>query len=96
MWKHSKLRFYILNALWNYRFWLFSEKVYKDHTYEIEEDFSLEDLDVTGKMRPKTSRVHQRRFLGYMYKDRLYLDNPGVKEMVDKETWKAWKSKGFV
>lgn len=96
IWKRSKLRFYFLNALWNYRFWLHAEKIYKDHIYEVEDDIDLDDIDVTGKIITRKKKVRRRRFVGYMYKGRLYLDNPGVREFVDKETWNMWVNKGFV
>ena len=97
IWRHSRLRFYLLNALWNYKFWLFAEKMYKTHTYEVnDENLSLNNVDVTGKILYKKKKISQRRFAGYMYKDGIYLDNPGIKHTVDKETWEAWKSKGLV
>ncbi len=96
-WKTSKLRFYILNALWNYKFWLFAEKKFKEHVYEVnEEEFNLDNLDVTGKMLYKKTKVFQRRFIGYMYNGLLHLDNPGFKHTVDKESWTAWKNKGLI
>lgn len=97
IWKHSRLRFYILNTLWNYKFWLFAEKIYRMHTYEVVEDnLSLEDVDITGKIRFKKKKVTKRRFIGYKYDGRMYLDNPGFRHMVDEETWKAWKKKGLI
>ncbi len=96
-WKHSRLRFYILNALWNYKFWLFAEKLYKMHTYEIDDnELSLENVDVTGKINFKKKKVSKRRFVGYMYKGGLYIDNPGLRHTVDKDTWMAWKGKGLI
>jgi hypothetical protein len=97
-WRHSRLRFYILNALWNYKFWLFAEKIFKMHTYDVidDRDLTLEDVDITGKINFKKKRVTKRRFVGYMYKGIMYLDNPGFKHTVDNETWNAWKSKGLV
>lgn len=50
-WKHSRLRFYLLNARWNYKFWLFAEKIFKNHIYEVEDNnLSLENVDITGKI----------------------------------------------
>lgn len=98
IWKHSRLRFYILNALWNYKFWLFSEKIFKERSYEVnlETELDLDDLDVTGKMIYKKKKINKRRFIGYMYDGMMYLDNPGFKHTVDKDTWKAWKNKGLI
>ena len=96
-WKHSKLRFYILNALWNYKFWLFAEKVFKMHTYEVvDNELSLDNVDVTGKINYKKHKVTKRRFVGYMYEGKMYLDNPGFKHTVDKDSWESWKKKGLV
>jgi len=96
-WETSKLRFYILNTLWNYKFWLFAEKMFKEHVYEVnEEEFDLNNLDVTGKMLYKKTKVSKRRFLGYMYEGMLHLDNPGFKHTVDNEVWKAWREKGLI
>lgn len=97
-WKHSKLRFYILNTLWNYKFWLFAEKKFKMHTYDVvEEDFSLGNVDdFTGKMRHNVTRKTSRRFIGYLYKGIMYIDNPGFKHTIDSKTWEVWKSKGLI
>ena len=97
MWKHSRLRYYILNCIWNYKFWLFAEKIYKNHTYTVQkQEFNLEDVDITGKMNYKTERITKKRFVGYKYNNMMYLDNPGFKHTVDRETWEAWKSKGLI
>ena len=97
MWKRSRLRYYVLNAIWNYKFWLFAEKIYKDYSYDVvEEELSLEDVDITGKINFNKKRVFKKRFVGYMFQNGMYLDNPGFKHTVDKETWKNWKSKGLV
>ena len=96
-WKDSRLRFYILNALWNYKFWLFAEKIFKDHSYEIiEEGFALDDVDITGKMLYKKKRVYSKRFVGHMYDGMMHLDNPGLKHTVDKDVWTSWKEKGLI
>lgn len=97
IWTHSSLRFYILNAIWNYKFWLFAEKMFKMHSYEIEDnELSFEDVDITGKISFKKKRVFKRRFVGYMYKGSMYLDNPGFSHTVDDKTWEAWKLKGLI
>ena len=33
-WKYSSLRFYVLNTLWNYKFWLGAKKVFENITLE--------------------------------------------------------------
>lgn len=96
-WRHSRLRFYILNALWNYRFWLFAEKMYKEHRYEVtDKSLNLENVDVTGKIKYNKKVIIKKRFAGYMYDGRLYLDNPGLRHTIDDETWQVWKKKGLV
>ena len=93
IWKHSKLRFYIKNALWNYKFWFFATKVYNNFNYEVSDKGF--HLDIVMKMLPKKKKVSKRRFAGYFYKGRLYLDNPGLQN-IDEETWKAWRKKGLI
>ena len=97
-WKHSKLRFYILNTLWNYKFWIFSEKIFKEHAYYItKENFDWDDVDVyTGKMKYKKIKKVRKRFVGYMYKGIMYIDNPGFRHIVDEESWSAWNLKGLI
>ena len=96
-WKHSRLRFYLLNTIWNYKFWLFAEKIFRIHTYEIEDNnLSLENVDITGKIIYNKKWITKRRFVGYMYDGRMYLDNPGLKHTVDIDTWQSWKKKGLI
>jgi len=96
-WKHSRLRFYLLNTLWNYKFWLFAEKIFRIHTYEIEDNnLSLDNVDITGKIIYNKKKITKRRFVGYMYDGRMYLDNPGLKNTVDIDTWQSWKKKGLI
>ena len=89
-WKYSKLRFYILNALWNYKFWLFAKKMYKNDSYVI--DINEYDMDYTFKLIPKKKKVNRKRFIGYMYKNGIYIDNPGI-QGVDQDTLNVWKRK---
>jgi len=97
LWRHSSLRFYILNAIWNYKFWLFAEKMYKMHSYEVNDtELSLENVDITGKINFKKKRITKRRFVGYMYNGSMYLDNPGLRHTIDSDTWEAWKRKGLI
>ena len=90
LWKYSRIRFYILNTLWNYKFWIFAKKNYKEdqHTVEVNED----DMDYTFKLIPKKKKVNRRRFVGYMYKNNIYIDNPGIQD-IDQDTWNVWKRK---
>ncbi len=93
LWKHSRIRFYILNALWNYKFWLFAEKMYQDTFFEI--DTNEYEMDYTFKLIPKKKKIKRKRFVGYMYKGGVYLDNPGI-QGIDQETWNAWRRKGLL
>ena len=99
IWEHSRIRFYILNARWNYKFWLFAEKIFKEHSYEVieEEELDLDNVDITGKIiYSKKKKNSKRRFVGYLYEGRMYLDNPGIRPLVKKTTWESWKKKGLI
>lgn len=93
-WKHSKLRFYILNTLWNYKFWLFAKKMYRTvtHTVSKTDDYSM---DYTFKLRPAQKIITSKRFSGYLFEGRIYHDNPGI-QGIDSETWLVWKKKGLI
>ena len=91
LWKHSRLRFYILNTIWNYKFWLFAKPMYKDYAY-----FPMSDefIDTAIKIIQKKDNkpVKFRRFIGYLYNNNIHLDNPGLPN-IDRETWEAWRKK---
>jgi hypothetical protein len=84
-WKYSKLRFYILNALWNYKFWLNAKSIYTNITYYTS----------TNRLGEKESPVTKKRFRGYSYKGKIYLDNPGIQN-IEKDVLDSWKQKGFI
>jgi hypothetical protein len=90
IWKHSRLRFYILNAIWNYKFWLFAKKMYRNISYQIEE--GEYDMDFDYKLKRKKKTVYKKRFVGYFFENNIYLDNPGLK-IEDRSTWESWKKK---
>lgn len=92
VWKNSRLRFYILNARWNYGFWIFAKKVYKDFRYQTE---SGEFVDTTFKIVERKNPKKSRRFIGYMYKGRIYQDNPGMQN-IDADAWRVWRKKGLI
>ena len=93
IWKHSRLRFYILNAVWNYKFWLFAKAYYKTINYNVEEgEF---DMNYDFKIKKEKKNVNKQRFVGYFFDNNIYLDNPGLK-IEDRETWEVWKRKGLV
>ena len=83
-WKYSRLRFYMKNTYWNYRFWFFCKKQYKNIKYRDTDAFSMETKNVT-----------KRRFAGYLYQGKLYLDNPGILG-IERDVWQVWKKKGLI
>lgn len=83
-----------MNTLWNYKFWLFSKKVFRDVTHIVKDDSEYE-MDYTLKLIPKNKVITSKRFSGYLFKNRLYHDNPGIQN-IDKETWQAWKKKELI
>ena len=92
-WKHSRFRFYLINAICNYKFWLFSKKIYTTKSYYIpDNDYSI-GFDL--KIIQKKKKIETKRFVGYLYNNRIYLDNPGI-EKIDRDTWKSWKKKGLI
>lgn len=96
IWWKSKIRFYYLNLLWNYKFWLFSTKIYKKKSYksQLEDVF---DIDITGRMIPREIIVSgKNRFIGYFYNNKIYIDNPGLKDFVDSDTWNHWIKRKFI
>jgi hypothetical protein len=93
IWKYSRLRFYILNGIWNYKFWLFSKKMYKKVSYQVEDGDYDVNFDYTLIKKKKT--VSAKRFVGYFYNNNLYLDNPGFK-IDDRNTWEEWKRKKLI
>ena len=77
-WYYSDIRFYFLNLIWNYKFWLFSKKVYDNKTFTVNNE-----------------EKKLKKFAGYLYKNKIYLDNPGF-PIRDRDLWKVWKKKGFI
>ena len=93
LWKHSRIRFYILNATSNYKFWLFSKKIYDTKKFVVMDNDYYSDAYL--KIIQKKKNIESKRFIGYMYNNKIYLDNPGL-ENIDRDTWKAWKKKGLL
>ena len=93
-WKHSSLRFYALNTIWNYRFWLFAKKVYRTESHEV---INMDELtmDHTTMLRPTKKVISSKRFSGYMFENVIYHDNPGL-HGIDPETWQIWKKRGLI
>lgn len=83
-WKYSSLRFYILNTLWNYKFWLGAKKVFENITYNKKDRFGILESSITKK-----------HFKGYLYNGKLFLDNPGIPN-IERDVWEIWKTKKLI
>jgi len=84
-WKYSSLRFYVLNTLHNYDFWLNSKKVYTKIEFTKSNSFRNSEY----------KKETRKRFLGYEYKGKIYLDNPGL-TISDRELWEHWRKKKLI
>lgn len=98
IWKFSRLRFYLLNLSWNYKFWLNAKPYYVTknfvHTDEVLDlDKNLDSLNLKFEFDKK--RGIFKRFVGYYYNGGLYLDNPGIQN-VEYETKLNWIRKGWI
>lgn len=85
IWYFSKFRFYIKNAIWNYDFWLNSKKIFEVIEYKLK--------DNSGFYTGETKKI--KKFKGFQYKNKIYLDNPGL-PIDDRELWISWKKKGLI
>ena len=84
-WYFSNLRFYLKNAIWNYKFWLNSKKIFEEVEYRVKDQNGF----YTGEIRKF------KKFKGFQYKEKIYLDNPGF-EIENRELWIHWKNKGLI
>lgn len=84
-WRYSSLRFFILNASWNYRFWLNAKKQYEEKEYR--------PINENGFYTGEKKKI--RKFVGYLYNGETYLDNPGL-PIKDRDVWEKWKKKGLI
>jgi hypothetical protein len=75
----NKLKFYIKNAIWNYKFWLNCKRKYVEYSF-------VKKNMINGKRE----KVIKRRFHGYEYKGKIYQDNPGMPISSEKD-WKFIK-----
>jgi hypothetical protein len=87
IWKYSKLRFYIKNAKFNLIFWLTCKKQYKSITFYKN---SMLPIDSVFK-----EQVNKKRFEGYLFKGKIYLDNPGLTN-IENDTWAELNKKGVI
>jgi hypothetical protein len=62
-----KIKIYIKNAIWNYKFWFFCKRKYVEYSY-------IKKNPINGKRE----KMVKKRFLGYEYKGKIYQDNPGM------------------
>lgn len=83
-WKYSKFRFYLLNARWNYSFWLFCRRKYAFVSYVK-----------VNPINQKREKIIKKRFLGYEYKGNVYEDNPGFPIRSDEEL-NVWRKKKLI
>jgi len=85
-WKYSSFRFYCLNAKHNYDFWLNSRRVFT----------TIEYLKFASHLRSSSfKKQKKKRFVGYEYKGKIYLDNPGI-SIKERDVWEKWKEKGLI
>ena len=84
-WYYSSIRFYYLNTVWNYSFWLKSKKVYKLEEYKSK--------DKNGFYTNESRNI--KKFIGFEYNNKIYLDNPGF-PIKDRSLWTFWKEKGLI
>ncbi len=75
----KKIKYYIKNAIWNYKFWLFCKRKYVDYSYIVK-----------NPINGKTEKKIKRRFQGYEYKGKVYQDNPGF-PLKNKDEWRYIK-----
>jgi len=67
---------YIKNAIWNYGFWLFAKKIYKNIEYKKNiQNFNYNDNNF--RIEQNNEIVKKKRFIGYFYKNNIFLDNYG-------------------
>ncbi len=83
-WKYSVIRFYVLNAIHNFSFWLNANKIFEEIKYKKPASMSFRNQ--------KYDNIVKRRFVGYKYKNKVYLDNPGL-QIKERDVWEEWKKK---
>lgn len=72
---------------------------YEDKTYSyvdetLDLDKNLDGLKMKFEFDKKLGTY--KKFKGYLYKNGLYLDNPGVQHTVNKEMRQHWLKKGWI
>ena len=66
--------------------WCFDVREESDGEYKMDDYYRV----TRGK-----KNVSKRRFVGYLYKNGIYIDNPGL-QIKDRKTWEAWKKKKLI
>jgi hypothetical protein len=74
-----KIKFYIKNAIWNYWFWLNCKRKFVEYSF-------IKKNPINGKRE----KVVKKRFLGYEYKGKVYIDNPGL-PVKNNDEWEIIK-----
>ena len=84
-WKYSSLRFYFLTSKHNYGFWLNAKKIYTIIEFPKETSFRNQVYE----------KITRKRFLGYQYKGKIHLDNPGL-SIKERDIWEHWKKNKLI
>jgi hypothetical protein len=70
--------------LWNYRFWIFAERIYDNYEINVK------------NFRDNTYKKKKiKRFVGYKYKGKIYNDNPGF-FIKNRKLWDNFKKNGLL
>ena len=77
----KKIKFYIKNSIWNYKFWLLWKRKFVEYSF-------IKKNRINGKRE----KVIKKRFQGYEYKGKIYQDNPGM-PLSTKYEWDIVKKK---
>jgi hypothetical protein len=75
----KKIRFYLRNAIWNYWFWLNCKRKFVEYSFIKK-----------NPINNKREKIVKRRFVGYEYKGKIYIDNPGI-SIKNKDEWDVVK-----
>jgi len=74
---------------------MYGKKSYKIIVNEINKDLNPNFDYFYDDHKEKFKTKDTKRFLGYVYKNKTYLDNPGIQGELE-ETWNAWIKKGLI
>lgn len=91
--------FFVMNAYWNYMFFLNARAVYTDRRFAKQsESIDLEkNLDmINDKMRFDKTFTSVKRFIGYQFNGSFYLDNPGAQAFVERKIAEIWRKNNWI